>query len=109
MKQILLSMSLLFLANPILQAQGAAVARKAAQAATRANSAVTKGTLSHYGGIYGAGMGVDYQLARHARTTTPPSVSLSTPNIQRSLITQKIRDFKAWKLKRARQKQAAAL
>lgn len=95
---------LLCLTTPILQAQAFGKAagklgKKAYHEQVRANSPVTHGTLSHYGGIHGALTGIDYSLAPKR-----PSVAETTtaPTRKRSWAAQTARNWKAWNLRRQR-------
>ncbi len=102
MKRITIILMFLFLAN-----FGSYAQKNIARAVTKkvpVKSAVSQGTLSHYGGITGAGMGVNYQLARtsaqalSAASKTPQNLTSHS----RSWLAQQRRDFKAYQIKKAR-------
>ena len=102
MKRITIILMFLFLAN-----SGSYAQKNIARAVTKkvpVKSAVSQGTLSHYGGITGAWMGVNYQLARtsaqalSAASKTPQNLTSHS----RSWLVQQRRDFKAYQIKKAR-------
>ena len=60
-------------------------------------------TISYYGGIHGAAMGVDFHLAR--TVSAAEAVRATTTGVSskpRSWLTQQQRDIKAWQLKKQR-------
>ncbi len=107
MKRILILTVLLGLTTPILQAQaigkGAGkLSKKEYHAQVRANSAVTHGTLSHYGGAHGALTGIDYTLARKPAASLAANQAARASLPKRSWLTQTARNWKAWNLRRQR-------
>lgn len=83
-------------------AQVPRVVQKAGQTLKKVSPAT--GRLSRYSGTMGSVMGVDYYLARMAlQTQTPPlSGAATSAATSRSWLTQTVRDFKAWNLRRQR-------
>lgn len=105
MKQIITILMVSLWANSVCYAQKnitRVVTKKAP-----VKSAVSQGTLSHYGGITGAGMGVDFHLTRVSTqalgTASQAPKTLSAPN--RSWATQQIRNIKAYQIKKERRQQ----
>ncbi len=70
-------------------------------------SAVSQGTLSHYGGITGAGMGIDFHLTRVGAQALSAASQIPTriPPHNRSWITQQKRNIKAYQIKKDRRQQ----
>ena len=112
MKRMMIVAVLLCTTTPLLQAQGfvklpgkaGKQAKRAYHEQVRANSAVTHGRLSHYGGAHGALNGVDYSLARRSFSSASTPAQVTAARAQRSLATQALRNIKAWNLHSQRRK-----